>query len=179
MTIETPLRGRLTILQRIQARGPAFQTWLTMNNINPYPAHAVNTLDPYTLGEDRIDAIMLTAALSKGLSQCEFRRLTFLLKNLSKGSISHSLAMELLARAMGYKNYTLAALCRDPDDPERFLENIWEGSVVKGPVPDVPSQRQPFAENPRFLQLYTERASKNRELSAAKRAEREQRRGVQ
>ncbi len=179
MDINPVTRGRLTIAERIERRGPRFQKWLLMNGIKAEPAGNVVTLDPYTLSETRVNDILLAVTLSDGLKHGELTRLAFQLKALGGGQISYSKALELVARAMGYKNITLAAMCRDPEDPDRYLENIWEGSVRDEPVFNLPTQFITFAENPHFLQLFKERANKNRELSAAKKAEREKRRDAQ
>lgn len=180
----SPAPTLLTAQARVRSMGEHFVAFLAMNNIHGY----LNDPD-YVLRTDRVNDILLSVALSDGLSDTEFKTQAFAIKNLTRKQIGVGASMELLARAMGYSHYQLANLCRSP---EGYIENVWSGSVrVAAELlssEESLKQRQfrNYADNPRIRELYTLHNAFNREKSAAKKArsqarkaEREQRREAQ
>lgn len=169
---------------QVVEKGDRFINFLAMNNIRAYLKEGEHMLDP-----NRVNDVLLVAALSETLGAVEFRHLAFTIRRLTLRQIGTGAAMELLARAMGYRTYGLANFCRFPDG---HIENVWEHSATADAHPvllddeGLARQFRNYADNPRIRELYTLHNAFNREKSAAKKArfqerkaEREQRREAQ
>ncbi|MCX2694493.1 hypothetical protein OO256_26710 [Pseudomonas sp. DCB_CB] len=116
---------QLTARSVISSLGEHWVAFLAANNITGWAEDA-----DYILREDRIVDIVLTVGSSTGLYLGQLKRQASLIKKLSAasgGNLKIAHINEIIAKALGYKNYYMAYKCRSVDN---FVQNVWPSGVA-------------------------------------------------
>jgi hypothetical protein len=91
---------QLTARQGTQHLHEHFLGFLNANNCTGFTAEEVSSI-----GEDAIIELLLWIGRSPQVSERRFKRYATQIKRTTNGNISHSRALELVARALGYANW--------------------------------------------------------------------------
>lgn len=111
--------SQITVRTVSKTLGDHFAGFIAANNLNGYLS------DPdYVLRDDRIGDILLKVTVKPGMSLSEMKQLASSMVRLTSRHITHSRALELISRALGYPTYYLAQICRDRED---YIGNVWAG----------------------------------------------------
>lgn len=114
-----PIPKKLTARHAAETLGEHFTAFLAANNLHGYLENP-----DYVLRDDRVNDVLLKVVISDGLRDTELKKLAFTIKNLTEKQIGVTKAYELMARALGYKGWQLARLCKEENG---FIPNVWKG----------------------------------------------------
>ncbi|EPG8944069.1 hypothetical protein L4Z64_001476 [Pseudomonas aeruginosa] len=162
--IEVPpqeLPKQITAKHVAHSLGEHLEAFLAANNMTGWQHE-----EDYVLRDDRLGDQLLLISQSTGLSVALIKRMAKRLKKLGQANgaeLKLSAVQEMLAHALGYRNFKLALVCRTVDD---FIENIWPMGAAMS-LESLNKEGEDIQMNPALRQLLKERIRFNRQRDSA------------